>query len=111
MQLWWRRGPFGFAQGRLFDFAGTSLREVSAALRMTTGGCFCCVLDDVVSGGLRLSSFGIAGGYGGLLCYERGLREAYVLVDGPAEFLREASDFVFALRSERTPAQGADALA
>ena len=30
------RGPFGFAQGRLFDFAWTSLREVHAALRMTT---------------------------------------------------------------------------
>src|ERR1700737_1120932 len=29
------RGPFGFAQGRLFDFAGASLREVPAPLRMT----------------------------------------------------------------------------
>jgi len=29
------RGPFGFAQGRLFDSAGTSLREVSAPLKMT----------------------------------------------------------------------------
>ncbi len=29
------RDPFGFAQGRLFDSAETSLREVPAALRMT----------------------------------------------------------------------------
>jgi len=32
-----RRGPFGFAQGRLFDSAETSLREVPAPLKMTTG--------------------------------------------------------------------------
>src|SRR6266481_430794 len=32
------RGPFGFAQGRLFDSAWTSLREVHAALRMTMVG-------------------------------------------------------------------------
>ena len=60
---------------------------------------------------LRLLYLGIAGGYGGLLCYERGLREAYVFVNGAAEFLGEASDFVFAFGSERTAAQGADALA
>jgi hypothetical protein len=35
--LRWRGGPFGFALGRLFDFVETSLREVSAALRMTHG--------------------------------------------------------------------------
>jgi len=29
------RGPFGFAQGRLFDSAGSSLREVPAPLKMT----------------------------------------------------------------------------
>ena len=28
--------PFGFAQGRLFDSAGPSLREVPAPLKMTT---------------------------------------------------------------------------
>ena len=31
------RGPFGSAQGRLFDFACSSLREEYAALRMTNG--------------------------------------------------------------------------
>jgi len=31
-----RRGPFGFAQGRLYDCAGASLREVPAPLRMTS---------------------------------------------------------------------------
>jgi len=35
----WRRGrawgPFGFAQGKLFDSAETSLREVPATLKMT----------------------------------------------------------------------------
>ena len=30
------RGPFGFAQGRLFDSAWTLLREVHAPLRMTS---------------------------------------------------------------------------
>ena len=30
------RGRFGFAQGMLFDSAGTSLREVPAPLKMTT---------------------------------------------------------------------------
>ncbi len=34
MRVW---GPFGFAQGRLFDSAEPSLREVSAALKMTIG--------------------------------------------------------------------------
>ena len=29
------RGPFGFAQGRLFDSEGASLREVPAPLKMT----------------------------------------------------------------------------
>jgi len=29
------RGPFGVAQGRLFDYAGLSVREDPAALRMT----------------------------------------------------------------------------
>src|SRR6202521_4276034 len=37
------RGPFGFAQGRLFDSAWTSLREVHAPLRMTTLGWLYCV--------------------------------------------------------------------
>jgi hypothetical protein len=35
------RGPFGFAQGRLFDSAETSLREVPAPLRMTICGETC----------------------------------------------------------------------
>lgn len=32
------RDPFDFAQGMLFDSAGTSLGEVPAALRMTDDG-------------------------------------------------------------------------
>jgi hypothetical protein len=28
-------GPFGFAQGRLFDYAAASLREAATPLRMT----------------------------------------------------------------------------
>jgi len=29
------RGPFGFAQGRLFDYVAASLREAATPLRMT----------------------------------------------------------------------------
>jgi hypothetical protein len=81
---------------------------------MTTGGCL-LLLDhmignDVVCRWLRLPYLGIAGGYGGLFCYERGLREAHVFVYGAAEFLGEASDFVFAFIRKRTAAEGADAL-
>ena len=34
-ECWTCRGPFGFAQGRLFDYVAASLREAATPLRMT----------------------------------------------------------------------------
>jgi hypothetical protein len=39
------RGPFGFAQGRLFDFAAIRFANGPAALRMTRG--LWCAQDDM----------------------------------------------------------------
>jgi hypothetical protein len=50
------RGLFGFAQGRLFDFAETSLREVPAPLRMTICGESCRAALGLDGRGARLST-------------------------------------------------------
>jgi hypothetical protein len=58
-----------------------------------------------------LSSLLITGNNGRVLCIQRGLREADVFVDGSAEFVGEASDFLFTSPSNRAMTEGSDALA